>query len=109
MISLFRRRRAPGPTLAHWRVTVYTRQSCCCCDKALAVLDEYRRRHGFAIEQIDVDADPALVTLYNTSVPVVAINGRIRFKGVVNRVLLDRLIAAASATARAQDGAAAGA
>ena len=33
----------------HLEVTVYTRAQCCCCHKALDLLEEYRRRHGFTI------------------------------------------------------------
>ncbi len=56
-----------------------------------------RARHGFAIEEIDVDSDPDLAAAHGLSVPVVAFDGKVRFKGVVNPVLLDRLIAAESA------------
>ncbi|MDR3633381.1 MAG: glutaredoxin family protein [Isosphaeraceae bacterium] len=93
MTSLLSRWLQPRVNLAHWHVTVYTRRQCCCCHKAFEVLEEYRRRHRFVMEQIDIDSDPGLVALYDMSVPVVAINGKVRFKGVVNRVLLDRLIA----------------
>ncbi len=58
------------------------------------MLREYQGRHGFAIEEVDVDSDPDLVAKYGLSVPVVAFEGKVRFKGVVNPVLLDRLIAA---------------
>jgi glutaredoxin len=75
-------------------VTVYTRQECCCCDKALAVLKKYQRKHRLVIEQVDVDADPELVALHGESVPVVAIAGKIRFRGVVNPALLERLLVA---------------
>ena len=75
-------------------VTVYTREQCSCCHKALELLESYRGKHGFTIETIDIDADPALVEAYGREVPVVAFDGKVRFKGVVNRVLLDRLIEA---------------
>ncbi len=95
MLTLLRRLRPkPKPRLDGLRVTVYTRAQCCCCHKALDVLREYQGRHGFAIEEVDVDSDPELVAKYGLSVPVVAFDGKVRFKGVVNPVLLDRLIAA---------------
>ncbi len=80
--------------LDHWVVTVYTRSECCCCHKAIEILETYRNRHHFSIEEVDVDRDPELRSKFDLSVPVVAINGKVRFKGVVNPVLLDRLIAA---------------
>jgi glutaredoxin len=85
------RRRLKGLTFA-----VYTREGCGCCDKALTLLRDRQRRHGFQIHEVDIDTDPLLVARYNTEVPVVALNGNVRFKGVVNPVLLDRLLVSES-------------
>jgi glutaredoxin len=85
------RRRQPATSLA---VTVYTRHECWCCHKALDVLKRYQRKHRLAIEEVDVDADPELAARHGTSVPVVAIGGKVRFRGVVNPVLLERLLEA---------------
>lgn len=81
---------------SHLAFTVYTRQDCCCCHKAVDLLRDRQRRHGFAIEEIDIDTDPDLVAKYNIEVPVVSLNGKVRFKGLVNPVLLDRLLIAES-------------
>ena len=99
MLTLLRRLARPRTParLDGLRVTVYTRARCCCCHKALEILREYQGRHGFAIEEVDVDSDPGLVASYGLSVPVVAFDGKVRFKGVVNPALLDRLIAAEAA------------
>jgi glutaredoxin len=78
------------------QVTVYTRQQCCCCHKALDLLKGYQRHHGFAIEEVDVDGDPELIEQYGTSVPVVAVAGKVRFRGVVNPALFERLLQAES-------------
>jgi glutaredoxin len=78
----------------HLTFTVYTRAGCCCCDKALDVLREFQRRSRFEIATVDIDDDPELVAKYNTEVPVVVVNGKVRFRGVVNPVLLERLLAA---------------
>jgi glutaredoxin len=86
---LLRPRRA-----SHLQVTVYTRAQCCCCHKAIDLLKDYQRRHGFRIEEVDIDADPELRQQYDTTVPVVAIDGKVRFKGVVKPVLLERLLLA---------------
>src|SRR3954452_15358095 len=100
MMSLLSRWVRPGPKLngnvTHLEVTVYTRAQCCCCHKALDLLEEYRRRHGFTIRTVDIDADPLLAERYDTEVPVVAVAGKVRFKGVVNPVLFERLLAAES-------------
>ena len=73
-------------------VTVYTRKECCCCHKAIDILETFRRRYNLVIEAVDIDADPALVAAHGLSVPVVAIDGKVRFRGVVNAVLLKRLL-----------------
>ena len=98
MISLLSRWVRPRSrwNVAHLRFTVYSRESCCCCHKAIDLLKDYQRRFGFAIEEVDIDADPALRARFDTMVPVVAVGGKVRFKGVVNTVLLDRLLEAES-------------
>lgn len=79
---------------SHLSFTVYTRAQCCCCHKALDLLRESQSRHGFAIEEVDVDNDPGLVEAYGLTVPVVAVDGKVRFRGVVNPALLERLLLA---------------
>jgi hypothetical protein len=81
---------------AHLAITVYSRSACGCCDKAMAVLKEAQRRFGFTIDVVDIDHDPDLVAKYNTDVPVVTVNGKVRFRGVVNPGLLERLLVAES-------------
>jgi glutaredoxin len=78
----------------HLTFTVYSRARCCCCHKALDLLKEYQRQSRFAIQEVDIDGDPELVARYDTEVPVVAVNGKVRFRGVVNRALLERLLLA---------------
>ncbi len=91
-------RRKPVP---HWDIVLYTREGCHLCEQAGEQLERARRRHGFALRQVDIDGDPELVREYGESVPVVTINGRVRFRGVVNRVLLERLLANAERGASA--------
>ena len=50
-----------------------------------------RLRHGFALEKIDVDTNPELIQLFGLEVPVVTIDGTVRFRGRVNPVLLKRM------------------
>lgn len=69
-------------------VTLYTRQGCHLCDDAHALLV----RHGLRPQLVDIDADPALRERYSECVPVVEINGRERFRGRINEVLLARLL-----------------
>ena len=83
-----------APALDRMTVTLYTRAQCCCCGSAREVLDEYRQAHGFALEEVDA-SDPSLVERIGPTVPVIAVDGKVRFRGEVNRVLFERLLKAA--------------
>jgi glutaredoxin len=96
MTSLLSRLVRPRPRAGHLTFTVYTRKECCCCHKALDLLKDRQCQHQFAIEEVDVDADPELVAQHGQWVPVVVVEGKVRFRGVVNPVLLDRLLLAES-------------
>jgi glutaredoxin len=69
-------------------VVLYTRAGCHLCDEAEQTLIA----HGLRPSKVDIDDDPALRERFNTCVPVVEIDGKIRFRGRVNEVLLRRLI-----------------
>ena len=93
MTSLLTRLWPPVPRAEHLTFTVYTRAQCCCCHKALDVLKDaqaavWLRDRGQSIST----AIPNLVAQFDTEVPVVALNGKVRFRGVVNPALLDRLL-----------------
>jgi glutaredoxin len=96
MTSLLSRLFRPRLRAVHLTMTVYTRENCCCCHKAINLLKDSQRRHQFAIVEVDIDADPELVARYGTSVPVVVVDGKERFRGVVNPVLLERMLLAES-------------
>lgn len=68
-------------------VILYTRSGCHLCDAAAAAL----ARHGLQFEVVDVDADPDLQKRYDQCVPVVVIDGKERFRGRVDELLLRRL------------------
>ena len=75
-------------------ITLVVARDCHLCERAWEQLEEARRQHGFALSQVDVDGEPELVRQYGECVPVVTVNGRVRFRGVVNPVLLRRLLRA---------------
>jgi glutaredoxin len=70
-------------------VILYTRRGCHLCDDAKRLLV----KHGLSPEEVDIDADPELQRRYTECVPVVVIDGRERFRGRVDEVLLRRLLA----------------
>jgi glutaredoxin len=74
--------------------TLYTRQGCHLCEDAWTLLQNWQRRHGFRLEAVDIDTDPALQALHGNDVPVVAVDGKVRFRGRINPLLLQRLFAA---------------
>jgi glutaredoxin len=69
------------------RVVLYTRSRCHLCDDARQILEE----HGVTPVSVDIDADPALRERFDACVPVVEIDGKVRFRGRIDRVLLRRL------------------
>ena len=94
MMSLLSRLVGRGPKLdvAHLSFVIYSRKECTCCHKALDLLKDYQCRHHFSVEMIDVDSDPLLAHEYGLHVPVISVNGKVRFKGRIDSALLDRLL-----------------
>ncbi len=86
----FPRGEAPAAAAGSMAAVLYTRQGCHLCEDARAVLE----RHGFTVEEQDIDAQPELCERYNLCVPVVVIDGKERFRGKVDERLLKRLISA---------------
>ncbi len=74
------------------RVVVLTRASCHLCEEAWELLQRQQRRYGFALAAQDIDESADLVREHGACVPVVTINGRVRFRGHVNEVLLRRIL-----------------
>jgi len=74
------------------RVVVYTRAQCPLCDKAAKFLESERQRRGFELSYIDIAADAALTEKYREWIPVVEVDGQVRFRGSINPVLWKRLM-----------------
>ncbi len=83
------RRRPAAPA----EVVLYTRHGCHLCDVAWSVLERAGRGHPLRMRAVDVDSDPDLAARFGSEVPVVEIDGRVRFRGRVNAVLLERILA----------------
>jgi glutaredoxin len=77
-------------------VILYTRQGCHLCETAHEQLEQARRHWGFQLSIVDVDTDPALVERHGNWVPVVAIDGQVRFRGHINPVMLERTLRGSS-------------
>jgi glutaredoxin len=75
------------------QIVLYTRPGCHLCVLARETL----QKHGDSLPppiEVDIDTDPSLRARFSTCVPVVEIDGKIRFRGRINEVLLRRLIEA---------------
>lgn len=70
---------------------VYSRSGCHLCDESIELLQGYSSCLP-PIHEVDIDADPDLRKRFDTEVPVVEFDGKIRFKGRVSELLLRRLI-----------------
>ena len=99
-LQFWKRRPAPPPTQRH--VRMYTRAGCHLCEAAWQRLQRVQQRWGFTLDAVDIDADAALVEQYGDCVPVVTVDGKERFRGVVNPVLLERILHAKADPARPQ-------
>lgn len=74
-------------------VRLFTRVNCPLCDEAMDVLEEYGSLLP-EIEFVDIDGEVELERLHGESIPVLEIDGRIRFRGRIHRWLLERHLAA---------------
>ncbi|MDG2129070.1 MAG: glutaredoxin family protein [Fuerstiella sp.] len=74
-------------------LTLYTRRDCELCDKALDILRHFGDQLP-TIRIVDIDHDPELLSRHRDWIPVVEIDGRVYFRGIVNPVLLERMIRA---------------
>lgn len=97
----FRPWRAPVTKLANLPIIVYTRRGCHLCEDAERLLQAEQRRYHFELALVNIDTDPLLASQYGDAVPVVTVNGKVRFRGGVNRVLLERLLVAEGRAAEA--------
>jgi glutaredoxin len=71
-------------------VILYTRTGCHLCDEAAEILS----RNGLTPKKLDIDSDSALAAQFTECVPVVEIDGKVRFRGRVDEMLLRRLLSA---------------
>ena len=74
------------------KILLYTRSGCHLCEDAKLVLEKYRAQFGLTIVEVDIDQDAAIEAAYDCWVPVVEIDGKVRFRGQVNEALLLRLL-----------------
>lgn len=87
-MGIFSSRRPPDQDSSRIRVVVYTRTACHLCDVAKETLAKY----ALTYEEVNIDDDDDLRRQYTDCVPVVVIDGRERFRGRIDELLLRRLL-----------------
>jgi glutaredoxin len=80
----------PEPVRALKTVTLFGRDGCHLCDDARAVLLRVQAAHPFRLEEIDVEADDALLERYLERIPVIALDGEELFDFFVDEEALRR-------------------
>ncbi len=89
-MNIWRRNQGGAERAAGLEARLMTRQGCCLGDEAQQVL----QKQGLKVTQVDIEQEAELRALYTDCVPVVFIDGKERFRGRVDPVLLRRLIEA---------------
>ena len=73
-------------------VTVYSKPGCHLCEDALRTLERMQKQTPFDLEEINIQADPALLAEYGEQVPVIMLNGTFVFEYVVDEPRLRQLL-----------------
>jgi hypothetical protein len=73
-------------------VTLFTRAGCHLCEDAREILIRAQARHGFVLEERDIECDDRLLALYVERIPVIAIDGEEAFELVVGEAELERML-----------------
>lgn len=81
-----------SPSTGQHQIILYTRVGCHLCENVHADLEKLRPDFDFTLESHDIDQDPELREKFDTCVPVLVVDGKIRFRGAVNLVLLRRML-----------------
>jgi glutaredoxin len=69
-------------------VTLYGRPGCHLCDEARAALARVRATHPFRLDEVDIEADDALMKRYLERIPVIALDGEELFDFFVDEQAL---------------------
>ena len=69
-------------------LTVYSKPDCHLCAEAMAALRGLQAELGFALEELDITTDDALLRAYFERIPVVALDGEVLFEYFVEEAVL---------------------
>jgi len=71
-------------------IEILTKQDCCLCDEAKAVVAQVIQDFPATLKMTDIESDPALFEQYKERIPVVRINGEENFVYKVHPVTLKK-------------------
>ncbi|MDA8234632.1 MAG: glutaredoxin family protein [Clostridia bacterium] len=74
-------------------ITIYSKDECSLCDKAKAIVEKVAQDYPLEIEMFDITTDPVIFEKYKYQIPVIAINGEIKFISKVSEFWLRRELA----------------
>jgi len=69
-------------------LTVYSKPDCHLCVEAMAALRGLQAELGFAVEELDITTDDALLRAYFERIPVAALDGEVLFEYFVEETVL---------------------
>lgn len=81
------------------QITVYTQPGCHLCGDAVRLLTHLQAEVPFALEEVNIHSDPALLAEYGEQIPVVLLNGQIVFEYTVEESRLRELLIYSEQTA----------
>jgi glutaredoxin len=69
-------------------VTVYSKPDCHLCGEAMVALRSLQDELGFALEELDITSEDALLRAYFERIPVIALDGEELFDHFVEEAVL---------------------
>jgi glutaredoxin len=72
------------------KIVLYSKENCCLCDNAKAVLQELAQEYEFTLEEIDIYKDDELLEKYQIMIPVVEIEGEEVECGIIHKDVISK-------------------
>ena len=70
------------------KVVLYSKDECCLCDNAKAILQDLQKEFSFQIEEVDIYKDDTLLEKYQIMIPVVEIDGEEVQCGIIQKDMI---------------------
>ena len=72
------------------KITIYTKEECSLCDKAKFLVEKVAPDYSLEIDMFDITTDPVIFEKYKYQIPVITINGEVKFVSKVSEFWLRR-------------------